>query len=69
MTHERLSGVADRLVLSDKARRSFRDLLNEVEHQGAHITVVRYKTPAAVVVPIGWYERAREALQGKQDGA
>jgi prevent-host-death family protein len=69
MTHERVSGVADREVLSDEARRSFRDLLNEVEHQGAHITIVRYKTPSAVLVPVGWYEGAREALQGERDDA
>jgi prevent-host-death family protein len=53
----------DRGVHSDEVRRRFRVLLNEVEHDGAHITVLRYETPAAVIVPVGWYERAREALR------
>lgn len=49
-------------VNSDEARRTFRDLLNEVEHQGEHVTIMRYNTPAVVVVPVQWYERARAAL-------
>jgi prevent-host-death family protein len=52
-------------VGSDEARRGFRELLNAVEHDGEHITVLRYGTPAAVVVPAGWYERARQSL-GKE---
>jgi prevent-host-death family protein len=41
---------------SDEARRAFREILNEVEHQGEHVTVLRYQTPAAVVVPVEWYD-------------
>lgn len=49
-------------VRSDEARRTFRTLLNEVEHQGAHVQVLRYDTPAAVLVPVPWYEAAQAAL-------
>jgi prevent-host-death family protein len=53
MTHE---------VQSDEARRNLRGLLNEVEHRGEHIVLLRYTTPSAVLVPVGWYERAAAAL-------
>ncbi len=49
-------------VRSDDARRRLRELLNEVEHGGAHITILRYNTPSAVLVPVEWYEQAREVL-------
>ena len=51
-----------REVQSDEARRTFRALLNEVEHRGEHVTILRYTTPAAVLVPVGWYERALAAI-------
>jgi len=51
----------DRQVRSDEARRNFRDLLDEVEHRGMHITIARYDKPAAVVVPVNWYEDAEAA--------
>ena len=47
---------------SDEAKRNFRSLLNHVEHDGEHITILRYNTPAAVIVPVEWYEQARAAL-------
>jgi prevent-host-death family protein len=53
----------DRRVRSDEARRTLRDLLNEVEHEGAHVYVLRYDTPAAVIVPVEWYEQAKEATR------
>ncbi len=49
-------------VRSDDARRRLRDLLNAVERDGAHITILRYNTPSAVLVPVEWYEQAREAI-------
>lgn len=51
-----------RTVHSDEARRDFRALLNSVEHDGAHVTIARYNTPAVVMVPVGWHERAMAAL-------
>lgn len=51
-----------RSIRSGEARDNFRDLLNDVEHHGEHITILRYNTPAAVIVPAEWYEQARAAL-------
>ena len=45
----------DRWVRSDEARAKLRDLLDDVE-DGAHIYVLRYDKPAAVLVPVDWYE-------------
>ena len=52
----------ERQVRSDDARRHLRDLLNEVERDGSHITILRYDTPSAVLVPVGWHEQAEKAL-------
>ena len=49
-------------VQSDEARRNWRGLLNEVEHRGEHIILLRYTTPTAVLVPVGWYENALAIL-------
>lgn len=54
--------MADKQILSEEARRNFGALLGEVQYQGVHITVMRYKTPAAVIVPPDWYGRALQAL-------
>lgn len=56
----------DRSVDPDEVRRHLRDLLNEVEHYDAHLTVERYGKPAAVIVPVEWYEAAKAKL-GEQD--
>lgn len=53
----------DEKVASDEARRRFRDLLDSVEHHDAHVTVLRYRKPAAVIVPIEWYEQAKGLLR------
>jgi antitoxin (DNA-binding transcriptional repressor) of toxin-antitoxin stability system len=54
--------MEDKQVRSDDLRTGLRAILNGVEHQGEHVTVLRYDTPAAVIVPVGWYEQARAAL-------
>ena len=54
--------MADKQVLSEEVRRNFGAFLAEVQYQGAHVEIMRYKTPAAVIVPRDWYERARRAL-------
>lgn len=56
----------DRYVSSQDARDHLRDLLNQVEHDSAHIFVLRYRTPAAVIVPVEWYEQVRARLNGKE---
>ena len=57
----------ERQIHSDEARRNFRDLLNSVEHDGEHITILRYDTPAAVIVPVEWHEQAKALIAGGQD--
>lgn len=52
-----------RQVRSDEARKRFRELLNAVEHDGEHITILRYDTPAAVLVPAEWHRAALAALE------
>jgi PHD/YefM family antitoxin component YafN of YafNO toxin-antitoxin module len=54
--------MPDKQVLSEEARRNFSALAAEVQYQGVHVTVMRYKTPALVMVPPDWYERACQAL-------
>lgn len=49
-------------VQSDEARRTWRDVLNDVEHNSEHVQIMRYTTPAAVMVPVEWYEQARELM-------
>lgn len=52
----------DRWVRSDEARTRLRDLLDEVSHGDAHIYVLRYDKPAAVIVPVEWYEDMKAKL-------
>ena len=54
--------MAEKQILSDEVRRTLGVLLIEIQYQGAHIEVLRYKTSAAVIVPCDWYKRARQAL-------
>lgn len=46
---------------AEDARKNFADLLNGVQWQGEHVTITRHGRPAAVVVPIDWYEGHQEA--------
>jgi len=52
----------DRWVRSDEARAKFRDLVDEVSHEDAHVYLLRYDKPVAVIVPVEWYEQARATL-------
>jgi len=52
----------DRWVRSDEARRRLRDLLDEVEHEDAHVYVLRYDRPVAVIVSAEWYEEAKSKI-------
>ena len=45
-------------VRSDEARRRLRNLLDAVE-DSVHVTLLRYNKPAAVIVPVEWYEQAK----------
>jgi PHD/YefM family antitoxin component YafN of YafNO toxin-antitoxin module len=56
-----------RHVLSDDARKRFREILDDVEHHGAQYQIRRYQTPAGVLVPADWFERARALLETVAD--
>ena len=56
----------DRWVRSDEARAKLRDLLDDIASDGAHIYVLRYDKPAAVLVPVDWYEDVKAKLEGGQ---
>lgn len=58
---------SDRWVRSQDARDHLRDLLDEVAREGARIYVLRYDKPAAVIVPVEWYEEVKSMLsEGEQ---
>ena len=59
--------MENREVKSDEARRKLRDLLNAVEHDGEHITVLRYSRPSVVLVPVDWYTQAQWALEDRKE--
>jgi len=52
----------DRWVRSDELRARLRDLLDEIAKDGAHVYVLRYDKPAAVLVPVEWYEDVKRKL-------
>lgn len=58
--------MTDKQVRSDEARRNLRRLLDEVEARGARIMILRYDKPAAVLVPVDWYEDAA-ALMAEEE--
>lgn len=47
---------------TDEMRRNLRELLTEVERDGVHVTIARYNIPAAVMVPVDWYEQAKALI-------
>lgn len=55
-----------RRVRSAEAQAKFRNLLDDIARDGAHVYVLRYDKPEAVMVPVGWYERMKAtALPGE----
>jgi len=53
-------------VRSEEARKRLRDLLNAVERNGEHITILRYDTPAAVLVPVEWHRKALSVMEDRR---
>ncbi len=51
-----------RQVPSDEVRRKWRDLVDGVMTEGAHICVLRSGKPVAVIVSVGWYESTMATL-------
>jgi prevent-host-death family protein len=58
--------MTDKEVRSDEARRNLRDLLDEVA-LGAHVTILRYDKPAAVLVPVEWHKQATLLVNGEEE--
>jgi PHD/YefM family antitoxin component YafN of YafNO toxin-antitoxin module len=58
----------DRWVRSDEARTKLRALLDLVAQDDAHVYILRYDTPAAVLVPVDWYEQKRAEEAGRGPG-
>jgi PHD/YefM family antitoxin component YafN of YafNO toxin-antitoxin module len=54
-------------VRSAEAQDKFRALLDEVGRTGAHVYILRYEQPEAVMVPVGWYEHVKAALEADSD--
>ena len=49
-------------IQSDELRRGLRSMLDDVQHVGEHLKILRWGKPAVVIVPVEWYESARKAL-------
>lgn len=45
-------------IPSGTFRHDMRSTLDRIQHHGARIPISRHKEPAAVIVPVDWYERA-----------
>jgi PHD/YefM family antitoxin component YafN of YafNO toxin-antitoxin module len=52
----------DRWVRSDEARTKLRALLDLIASDDAHVYILRYDQPAAVIVPVEWYEQVKTAI-------
>lgn len=45
-----------------EARAKFRDLVDDVTQDDAHVYVLRYTKPVAVIVPVEWYEAVKARI-------
>lgn len=46
----------------EDARSSLGDIVIAAAERGEHTVITRYGKPAAVIVPVDWYEAAKAAL-------
>ena len=58
----------DRWVRIGDARAKFRDLVDVVTQDDAHVYLLRYEKPVAVVVPVDWYEAVKAKIAGSTEG-
>lgn len=56
---------ADKWMSVGEARAKFRDLVDGVTQDDAHVYVLRYGKPVAVIVPVDWYEEVKARIQGE----
>jgi prevent-host-death family protein len=57
-----------RTVNIEEARAKLGDVVARAQLAGEPTTILRYKTPAAVVVSVEWYEQAAECLNRHREG-
>jgi antitoxin (DNA-binding transcriptional repressor) of toxin-antitoxin stability system len=55
-------------VQIEEARRTLGDLVDWARLAGEPALILRYRTPAAVLVPVGWYEEAESLMASAGDG-
>ena len=53
---------SDRWVRLGDARAKLRDLVDEVAQDDAHVYLLRYDKPVAVIVPVDWYEEVKAKI-------
>ena len=52
----------------EEARKQLGELVDQARLAGEPTLIMRYRKPAAVLVPLGWYEEATAALGSAADG-
>jgi prevent-host-death family protein len=55
-------------VQIEEARKQLGELVDRARLAGEPTMIVRYRKPAAVLVPVGWYQEAAELLSSQADG-
>ena len=55
-------------VQIEEARKTLGELVDRARLVGEPTLIMRYRKPAAVLVPVGWYEEAAETLARAGDG-
>jgi len=54
-------------MLIEEARKQLGELVDRARLAGEPTLIMRYRKPAAVLVPVGWYDEAMQALHGPQE--
>jgi PHD/YefM family antitoxin component YafN of YafNO toxin-antitoxin module len=52
----------------EEARKQLGELVDQARLAGEPTLIMRYRKPAAILVPIDWYEEAAAALDSAGDG-
>lgn len=53
-------------VQIEEGRRTLGELVDRARLAGEPTLIMRHRKPGAVLVPVGWYEEACEALHGPE---
>ncbi len=56
----------DEYVSIEQARPKLGELVDRARLAGDHLVIARNGRPAAVIVPLDWYDDAREALAPRE---